>query len=168
MADSQRAEELAFTYCLRRLTSAARTEQDLRAKLAERGYEGGVIDAVLERLVRAGYVNDAEFAQSWVRSRSVHKTLTAPVLRAELRRKGVLEPLIEEALQDLATDDEDERARALLRRKAPATLPRERADRDKVARRLCGVLARKGYSSSRSWSLVSEILDELPVEPGCR
>lgn len=168
MVDAQRAEELAFNYCLRRLTTAARSEQDLRDKLHERGYEDGVIDAVLGRLRRAGYVDDAAFAQAWVRSRSVTKSLTGPVLRQELRRKGIADELIDEALSTLATDDEDERARSLLRRKAPPEIPADRAERERVTRRLGAILARKGYSSSRAWSLVNEVLAERADEASCR
>jgi regulatory protein len=168
MADPQRAEELAFSYCLRRLTAAARSEHDLRSKLCERGYEDGVIDAVLGRLRRAGYVDDAAFAQSWVRSRSVTKSLTAPVLRLELRRKGIADDLIDDALGILATEDEDDRARALLRRRAPTEIPTDRAERDRVARRLGAMLARKGYSSSRAWSLVNEVLTEHGDGVSCR
>lgn len=168
MADPQRAEELAFSYCLRRLTAASRSEHDLSSKLRERGYEDGVIDAVLGRLRRAGYVDDAAFAQAWVRSRSVTKSLTAPVLRQELRRKGIADELIDAALSTLVAEEEDQRARALLRRKAPARIPEERSERERVARRLGAMLARKGYSSSRVWSLVNEVLDECSDATSCR
>lgn len=160
MADPARAEELAFSYCLRRLTAAARSEHDLRTKLLERGYEQEVIDAVLARLRRAGYVDDEQYAQMWVRSRARTKALTGPVLRQELRQKGIAEELIEQALEHTDPADEEERARALLRRKLPATMPTDRAERDRLKRRLGGVLARKGYAGSRVWSLVDEVLAE--------
>lgn len=163
MADAARAEELAFSYCLRRLTAAARSEHDLRTKLLERGYEQDVIDAVLARLRRAGYVDDEQYAQMWVRSRASTKALTGPVLRRELRLKGVADELIEQALAQADPADEDERARALLRRKLPATMPVERADRDRLKRRLGGVLARKGYTGSRVWSIVDEVMGGEPA-----
>ena len=168
MADPQRAEEMAFGYCLRRLTGAARSEHDLRSKLRERGYEDGAIDAVLKRLRRAGYVDDVAYAQQWVRSRSVTKSLAAPMLRQELRQKGIADDLIEDALSTVVGAGEDERARALLRRKAPNSIPTDRAERDRVARRLGAMLARKGYSSSRAWSLVNEVLSEGVDEASCR
>lgn len=168
MTDPQRAEELAFSYCLRRLTAAARSEHDLRTKLLERGYEDGVIDAVLVRLRRAGYVDDAAFAQAWVRTRSVTKSLTAPVLRQELRRKGIADELIDDAVAGVCAEAEDDRARELLRRKAPTRIPEDRAERDRIARRLGGVLARKGYSSARAWALVNELLSERADPASCR
>lgn len=158
--DTARAEELAFSYCLRRLTAAARSEHDLRTKLFERGYQAGVIDSVLARLRRAGYVDDEQYAQMWVRSRARAKALTAPVLRQELRQKGIADELIERALQHTDPADEDERARTLLRRRLPANLPQDRAERDRLKRRLGGVLARKGYPGARVWAIVDEVLAE--------
>lgn len=168
MTDPQRAEERAFGYCLRRLTAADRSEQDLRDRLHERGFEDGVIDAVLGRLRQAGYVDDAAFAQAWVRSRSVTKSLTAGVLRQELRRRGIAEEHIEAALGTLDSDDEDGRARDLLRRKLPPQLPADRAERDRLSRRMGALLARKGYSSGRAWSLVSQVMSERAGEASCR
>ncbi|WP_153504905.1 regulatory protein RecX [Cumulibacter manganitolerans] len=160
VADADRAEEHAFGYCLRRLTSAARTEHDLAGKLRERGYEDGVVDAVLGRLRRLGYVDDAQFADQWVRSRSRSKALAAPMLRQELRRKGVDEELIEAALRDGVDSDDDARALALLRRKLPGVLPAERSELDRLKRRLGGMLARKGYDGARVWRLVDAALSE--------
>lgn len=160
MADPQRAEDLAFGYCLRRLTAAARSEHDLRTRLRERGYEDTVIAAVLDRLRRAGYVDDAAYALTWVRTRSVTKSLAAPVLRQELRQRGIDAELIESALAALTAEDEDDRARALLQRRAPNEVPNDRGARDRVARRLAGMLARKGYPAARAWALVDDVLTE--------
>lgn len=160
MADADRAEEHAFTYCLRRLTSAARTEHDLADKLRERGYDDGVIETVLARLRRLGYVDDAQYADQWVRSRSRTKALAAPMLRQELRRKGVDEELIDAALRDGVDGDDDARAVALLRRKVPVALPSERSELDRLKRRLGGMLARKGYDGDRVWRLVDAALAE--------
>lgn len=168
MHDPDRAADLGFGYCVRRLATAPRSEHDLRTKLAERGYEDGVIHAVLGRLRRAGYVDDERFAQEWVRSRATHKSLTAPVLRRELREKGIADGLIDEALEAIDPQDEDDRARELLRRRTPEHIPDDRAERDRIIRRLIGVLARKGYAPGRAWGLVNEIVDQRAGEPSCR
>lgn len=158
MTEAERAEELAFAYCLRSLAAAERTEHELFTRLAGRGYADEVAEAVLGRLQRAGYVDDARFARMWVESRSRTRSLAAPVLRQELRRKGVDDELIDSALEQLDRDGEDERARALLARRMPAELPVDRAERDRLKRRLGGQLARKGYSGSRVWTLIDEAM----------
>ena len=161
MASPELSEELAFTYCVRRLTSAPHTEHNLRTKLRERGYEDGVIDAVLARLRRIGYVDDAQFAVQWVRSRARTKALAEPLLRQELRQKGLDDELIEAALREAGDGaDQERRALELLERKIPRTLPTDRAELDKLKRRLGGILARKGYDGSRVWRLVDVALSD--------
>ena len=62
-------EELARALCLRLLTARARTRAELSGQLTKRGYPDDIRDRVLDRLVAAGLVDDADFAQEWVRSR---------------------------------------------------------------------------------------------------
>ena len=68
--DPPRLEELALAYVARFATSAGKLAQYLKRKLRERGWEAeGVsgtepdIPALIERLVAAGYIDDAGFAQ---------------------------------------------------------------------------------------------------------
>ena len=68
--DPPRLEELALAYVARFATSAGKLGQYLKRKLHERGWEvEGVsgtepgIPALIERLVAAGYIDDAGFAQ---------------------------------------------------------------------------------------------------------
>lgn len=91
--EQERHADRAYNYCLRRLTGAPCTEQQLRDGLVKRGYDEAVVDDVLHRLRTAGLVNDRLFAQLWVESRARSKGLTAPVLRTELRRKGIADEL---------------------------------------------------------------------------
>lgn len=62
-----RLEELALAYVARFATSAAKLAQYLRRKLRERGWEGDgdpPVAALVERMVAAGYVDDAAFARA--------------------------------------------------------------------------------------------------------
>ena len=65
--DQSRLQELALSYTARFAVSAAKLEAYLRRKLRERGWSGTsepqVIELV-ERFVRAGYVDDLAYAQS--------------------------------------------------------------------------------------------------------
>ncbi len=66
-----RLEELALAYTARFAVSAAKLADYLRRKLRERGWEGDSegggeppIDAIVERFVAAGYVDDAAYARA--------------------------------------------------------------------------------------------------------
>ncbi|WP_088311508.1 regulatory protein RecX [Novosphingobium sp. B 225] len=65
--DLPRLNELALAYVARFATSAAKLEGYLRRKLRERGWDGdgeAPVQATVERMVAAGYVDDAQFARA--------------------------------------------------------------------------------------------------------
>src|SRR5690349_16392463 len=82
-------EEQARDVCLRLLTVRARTRAELEAQLTKRGYPDDVSARVLDRLIEVGLLDDAAFAQEWVRSRRENSGKGKRALAAELRTKGV-------------------------------------------------------------------------------
>ncbi len=146
-------EEQARALCLRLLTARARTRAELAGQLTKRGYPDDVSAQVLDRLAAVGLVDDADFAEQWVRSRRVNAGKGKRVLAAELRTKGVDTDVITAALASIDAGAERDRAEQLVR----AKLRRERLDGDdtKVMRRLVGMLARRGYGQSMAVDVVS-------------
>ncbi|PQM47225.1 Regulatory protein RecX [Mycobacterium talmoniae] len=140
--------------CLRLLTARARTRAELEAQLTKRGYPDEVSNRVLDRLAAVGLIDDADFAEQWVRSRREHAGKGKRALAAELRTKGVDDEVIAAALDDLDADAERDRAEQLVR----AKLRREKLDDSddlRVRRRLVAMLARRGYSQSMAYAVVS-------------
>jgi regulatory protein len=69
--DAARLEELALTYVGRFATTQAKLGQYLRRKIMEKGWDGArppEIEAIVEKLARLNYVDDAAFALSKARS----------------------------------------------------------------------------------------------------
>jgi regulatory protein len=146
-------EEQARNLCLRLLTARARTRAELEGQLTKRGYPGDVSARVLDRLAKVGLVDDVDFAEQWVRSRRVNAGKGKRALAAELRTKGVDDDVITEALESIDAGAERERAEQLVRDK----LRREKLGDDndtKVARRLVGMLARRGYGQTMAFDVV--------------
>jgi regulatory protein len=146
-------EELARALCLRLLTAQARTRAELEGQLTKRGYPDDVSAKVLDRLAHVGLIDDADFAEQWVRSRRVNAGKGKRALAAELRNKGVDDEVITEALAGIDAGAERQRAEQLVRDK----LRREKlgdGDDTKVARRLVGMLARRGYSQTMAFDVV--------------
>jgi regulatory protein len=152
-------EEQARALCLRLLTARARTRAELAGQLAKRGYPDDISTKVLDRLTDVRLVDDADFAEQWVRSRRVNAGKGKRALAAELRTKGVDNDVITAALDGIDAGAERERAEQLVR----AKLRREKLDGDetKVARRLVGMLARRGYSQAMAFDVVTA---ELALE----
>jgi regulatory protein len=139
--------------CLRLLTARARTRAELEGQLAKRGYPDDVTARVLDRLAQVGLVDDVDFAQQWVRSRRVNAGKSKRALVAELRTKGVDDDVISAALAGIDAGAERERGEQLVRDK----LRREKLGDDddaKVARRLVGMLARRGYNQTMAFDVV--------------
>jgi len=143
---SETREEQARALCLRLLTARARTRAELAGQLKKRGYPDEVSAKVLDRLAEVGLVDDADFAERWVQLRRANAGKGKRALAAELRTKGLDDDAIAVALDGLDASAEHGRAVKLVRTR----LRRENLDGDhaKVARRLAGMLARRGYSET--------------------
>ena len=153
-------EEQARNLCLCLLTARARTRAELEGQLTKRGYPDGVSERVLDRLSQVGLIDDRDFAEQWVQSRRVNAGKGKRALAAELRTKGVDDDVIIAALDGIDAGAERERAEQLVRDK----LRREKLGDDddtKIARRLVGMLARRGYSQTMAFDVVK---DELANE----
>jgi regulatory protein len=140
--------------CLRLLTARARTRAELAGQLAKRGYPDDVSARVLDRLTDVGLVDDAGFAEQWVHSRRANAGKGKGALAAELHTKGVDNDVITSVLGGINPAAERGRAEQLVR----ARLRRENlgdADDARVSRRLVAMLARRGFSQTMAYEVVS-------------
>ena len=78
-------------------------------------------EQVLGRFTEVGMIDDAVFAQMWVTSRHRGRGLAGRALSQELRRKGVDDDDIAEAVATLDPEQEAATARALVDRKLRST-----------------------------------------------
>ena len=158
---------MARAIVLRQLTASPKSRLQLARKLAERHVPDDVADAVLDRFEEVKLVDDADFAEMWVRSRSQSRKLARGALRRELAEKGIGPETAAAALEQLSDEDEESAARGLVQRKLRSVAGLEdRAERDKVTRRLASMLARKGYQPSQAFRIVGEVLDAAGTEAG--
>ncbi|MEU1056332.1 recombination regulator RecX [Streptomyces sp. NPDC005876] len=165
-ASSSRAEraepprdpvEQARAICLRLLTGTPRTRKQLADALRKREIPDDAAEEVLSRFEEVGLINDSAFADAWVESRHHGRGLARRALARELRTKGVDSTLIDAAVSQLDSEQEEATARELVDRKLRST---RGLDRDKRLRRLAGMLARKGYAEGMALRVVRQALEE--------
>jgi regulatory protein len=162
-------ESVARSIVLRRLTDAPRSRAELAADLAARNVPDDISERVLDRFTEVGLVDDAAFAEAWVRSRHTTRGLSRSALRRELRGKGVDDETVAAAVDAIGVEDEESAARALVARRLPGT---RRLPREARIRRLVGQLARKGYPGGLAVRVVREALvhegdtDDVSVDLG--
>ena len=154
-------ESVARLICLRMLTVAPRTRAQLADALRRRGVPEDAAAAVLARFAEVGLIDDATFASAWVESRHYGRGLGRRALEAELNQRGVDRADIQAAVDRLSPETELATARALVQRRLASTAGQPAEVR---ARRLAGMLARKGYPSGLVYRVVREAIEQANQE----
>jgi regulatory protein len=124
-----------------------RSVAETRRRLRHLGYRHELVDAVVDRLVEMGYLDDAAFARAWLESRDRARPRGESALRRELALKGIERSIVDDALDERQEADGDADvagALRLLQRRA-AALGRE-ADPRKRRQRAYALLARNGFA----------------------
>ncbi|MBI4789341.1 MAG: RecX family transcriptional regulator [Chloroflexi bacterium] len=138
--EKQEGLEDAHEKALRFLEPRPRSTAEVKQHLRKKKVAPELIEPVLARLTDAGLLDDAAFAKFWVENREQFRPRAGRALRFELRRKGLNDTAIAEALE---TVDESESAyRAGLARAQRWSALERREFRDKI----CAFLVRRGFS----------------------
>ncbi len=139
VAVADKAYMRALDYLARRPRSRWEVEDYLRRKQ----YDSPTIDAILNTLSIKGYVDDAAFAEAWVRSRRQLKPTSLRRLRQELLQKRVDEEVITQVLaQDNANQNEGAGETETIRQLAAKKRSQPRYQDDQ---KLIAYLLRQGF-----------------------
>lgn len=125
-----------------------RSVGETRRRLRHLGYRHGLIDQVIERLIRMRYLDDDAFSRAWVESRDRAKPRGENALRRELVLKGVAREQVDVVLGDRAVnapgDGADKAAALRLLERRRAAIERE-PDARKRRQKAYALLARNGF-----------------------
>jgi regulatory protein len=127
------------------LSARPYTVRQLRRKLIQKEIPADEADAVIERLLAAGLLDDARYAAAYARSKLVGQGASVRRIGQDLARKGVGSEIAKEAIQQVVIDEEVD-TRASLERVARKKIA-SMGDLDPIVfrRRLFAFLARRGY-----------------------
>ncbi|AXE38967.1 regulatory protein RecX [Acidipropionibacterium virtanenii] len=146
---------------LTRLDARARTRAELAGTLAGKQVPEEVAGRVLDRLEELGLVDDTDFAERWTTRRHESKGLSRRALAEELRRKGVDQQIVADAVAAVSDDDEVSAATRLAVARLRAG---EGVEEQRLTRRVLGALARKGYGSEVAWTALRRAREVLGEE----
>lgn len=90
----------AYMRALDSLSRRPRSKWEVEQYLLRRGHKNNTIQVILNKLSRKGYLDDQKFAESWVRSRRMLKTVSKRKLSFELQQKHISSSIISSALED--------------------------------------------------------------------
>jgi regulatory protein len=149
-------DEVAYQYGLTVLSYRPRSIAELRQKLVGKGYSETVMEQVIERMRQNGLLNDAQFAQTWVENRFAFHPRSRRALAIELRRKGISNDDIDQALGE--PGNEEETAYQAAKRQANRLVALERAE---FRNKLGAFLGRRGFSYDTIRPVIDRLWDEL-------
>lgn len=157
----QREAALVATYdrALNMLALRARSAAELRRLLLKKKEPADLVDPTIERLLRAGFLDDGSFARQFARSKLLGAGLSRRRVQQELARRGVARDVAESALADVVSEehvDEEDGLQRVAKKKLKSL---ERLEPAVQRRRLYAFLARRGYDSDD----IARTLRELTV-----
>lgn len=123
-----------FDRTLNLLSYRPRSEWELRDYLKRKKQSPALIDKILNKLSKLGYVDDEAFAKRWVEHRRAIKPISSLKLRMELKQKRIPGEFIEAALHENSSDESA--LKAVIEKKAG-----KYPDRNKLMQ----YLARQGF-----------------------
>ena len=102
--------EGAYEKALSLLSRQKYTKKAIVDKLKAKGYDVEIIENVINKLAEYGYINDEDFAKSFV---ICNTTKSRRAIEANLMQKGIKREVIKEVLED-STTKESEREKCVL------------------------------------------------------
>ena len=139
----------AFERALKSISVRERTQGEVQAFLARRGYETGVVEDVVRALREEGLVDDAGYARRFAEDRRLLDSWGNERIARDLERRGVERELVDQALAGHGAEDQLALAIELLDRRFPLPFDGDR-ERDKAWR----MLVRRGYEPELAYSAV--------------
>lgn len=105
-------KDTALDKALLHVSATRKTEKQIRDFLAGKGYLSAVIDYVVEKMRGYNFLNDQEYADSYVEFAGRKKG--ARLIRLELKSKGLTDMEVENALEQLDEDAQTQTAKTVL------------------------------------------------------
>jgi len=134
------------------LSYRERTIKEIEDRLSKKDFEANVIKAVVDFLLEKDYLNEERFSEMWIRSRKKHHPRGRKLIYKELKNKGVNQRLINNALNEHLSNQEELEMAEYLKDK----WLRRRTEEDSSSYKLKNYLANKGFS----YDLVYKVTDK--------
>jgi regulatory protein len=158
---SEDAHEEAYQRALRFIDYRPRSSTEIRQSLKKKDLPEELIDEVVERLERNGFLDDSQFAQLWVENQNEFRPRGKRALAYELRSRGIENQVIDQTLQDL---DEGNLAYQAANKRARRW---KDCEWTVFRQKLLSFLTRRGFNYETSMMVTervwSEIREEDPV-----
>ena len=162
-AQVQREAAILSTYdrALNLLALRARSSRELRRQLIRKGEPAEQVEAAIQRLLAAGFLDDDAFARQFARSKALGAGMSRRRIQQELSRRGVARDIGEGAIADVFEEEELDEGAVVeqIARKKLRSL--KNLDEETRKRRLYAFLARRGFDLDDIKRAFQAVGDEL-------
>ena len=110
-------EEQAFTRLARLCSTTEYCCYDMRRKMTAWLLPDGAEDRILQRLEKERFIDEVRYAHAYVRDKFRYNRWGRKRIEMELRRRGIDDETIEDALTEITPEDSDQTLEGLLRKK---------------------------------------------------
>jgi len=146
-----------FGLALHYLSYRPRSEAEVRRRL-RRSFDSNVVEEVIANLKEQKLIDDVAFAEFWKDNRVCFSPRSRRLISCELKKKGVVDEIVEEVTKDL-----DDEASAYVAGSRKARLLGG-LDYSKFRQRLVNYLKWRGFS----YEIIKHIIDRLWQEQSSR
>jgi regulatory protein len=155
----QDASDMALQKALHLIGRRPRTESEIRQKLSEKDFSAGQIELTVNKLRKEELIQDAKFAEMWVEDRNAFHPRSKRMIAYELKRKGIAEDLIGNALRG-TTDD------SVLALQAANQYARRLTGLDWLTfkKKLSSFLIRRGFDYGTISPVVRKVWDQINLD----
>lgn len=134
-----------------------RSEKEIRDKLKSKNAGDDIVEQVISKLKEQKFLDDAQFAKEWVRSRTTYRLKSTRIIRIELLKKGIDKEIIDKVLregdEEYGRVDDLEQAKKL----AQSRIGRYKGmTKQEIYQKLGGFLARRGFG----WETIKAAIDQ--------
>lgn len=143
----------AFSSAVKRLSFRARSKNEIKKYLKQKGYSNDVIKVTIEKLIQYKYLDDVAFTKAFIKEKQYFNKYGKKRLKYELYYKGVDKEIANQLIEENAAD-EDEYKRALEVAQKKCSSFGSKENRNSKYKKLFSLLVRKGYS----FDIISKVI----------
>lgn len=150
-------EPTTYERALTLLEYRARSVDELRRKLIQKGAPKDEVEEALDRLVEQKLLDDADYARQFARTKITGSGASRMRVLQELRHKGVATDVAERALQNLVEEEGIDASTSIQRVAGKKWAALAKLDLFTRRRRLYSFLARRGFSPDEIRATLSQL-----------
>jgi regulatory protein len=166
MSAAPRPTRSTYERALDMLEARARGADELRRLLVRKGEPAAEVDETIERLTRAGLLDDANYARQLARSKALGAGMSRRRIQQELSKRGVAREVSTEAIARVFEDESVDEGKLIERAAAKKLRTLGRLDEPTRRRRLYAFLARRGFDADDIQRVIRALLDRPNGDDG--